>query len=87
MEVRKPNDGMKCRIFEKGIRTKCMFCKKLGLKGAGSRSDLLTRSHPYINYEEKLMAEGIKRDKVSEKSASGRDGDAKRQEPRARRRG
>lgn len=41
-----------------------MFYENLGLKGSESIRDLLTRGKAYINYEDKLLEEDVKINKV-----------------------
>lgn len=38
-----------------------MFRKKLGLDWACNLNDILTKDHPYINYEEKLFNKELKK--------------------------
>lgn len=58
------NDGLKFWIIEKGLRPNCMFWEKVGLKGVGSTSELLTQAQPNINYEERLLAKDVERNKT-----------------------
>ncbi|MCH81447.1 hypothetical protein A2U01_0002234 [Trifolium medium] len=51
------------KISPMGLRTDSMFKKKLGLKEPKSMSELLTRAQPYLNYEEKLLADKVEKDK------------------------
>lgn len=55
------DESLKCWIFEKGLRLDCTFKEKLGCKEAHNPKDLLSRTQPYINYEENLLADGGKR--------------------------
>jgi hypothetical protein len=51
-----------------------MFKERLGLKEPQRMSELLTRVQPYINYEEKLLADKVEKGKGSDKKdVKGRD--------------
>lgn len=49
------NDILKGWIFKRGLRSDCMFWKKLDLKEAHNLKYLLGRTQLYINNEEKLL--------------------------------
>jgi len=51
VEVSRAHHGMKFFIFESNPK------EELGLRAAKDMNDLLTRAQPYINYEEKKLAE------------------------------
>jgi hypothetical protein len=57
VDVKDSDDKLLCWIFKKGLKPDSMFKEKLGLEAPLNMHDLLTRAQPYINYEEKLMAE------------------------------
>lgn len=48
----------KCWIFKKGLRPDNIFWEMLGSKEAYNLKDLLSMDHPYIKYEEKVLADG-----------------------------
>ena len=72
VEILGAHDGLKCFIFESNLREDCKFKKELGLQAAKDMNDLLTCAQPYINYEEKKLAEEALKSKHSNKE--GNDG-------------
>lgn len=52
-----------------------MFCKEIGLEGARSLTDILTRAQPYINYEEKPLVEEVERGRGSGNPVNSRLGE------------
>ncbi|MCI27736.1 hypothetical protein A2U01_0048936, partial [Trifolium medium] len=63
VEVKGEDDRLNYLIFEKGLRSETMFKEKLALKVPKIMSELLVRAHPYINYEEKLLANKVEKGK------------------------
>lgn len=57
IEVHGAQNGLKCSVFESDLREDYKFKKELGLRVDKDMSDLLTHAQPYINYEEKKLAE------------------------------
>ncbi|GAU28596.1 hypothetical protein TSUD_55400 [Trifolium subterraneum] len=57
----------------------CMFSEKLSVKEPRDMTKFLTREQPYINYEEKLLADEVEKDKSSKKygDEKGRNNDEK----------
>jgi hypothetical protein len=72
-EIHGAQDSLKCFIFENNLHDDFKFKKELELRVARDKSDLLTRVQPYINYEEKRLAENALKSKQS-----GKSGDNKR---------
>lgn len=42
-------------MFNKGLRSYCMFKEKIRLEGACNMSNFLNRAHACINYDEELL--------------------------------
>lgn len=59
-------------IFEKGLRIYCVFREKVGLESARRMSGILIKAHMYINYEEKILAKDVERNKGSGNPLIGR---------------
>lgn len=57
VEVQSAHDGSICFIFESDLRDDCKFKEELGFRMAKDMNNLLTRTQPYINYDEKKLAE------------------------------
>ncbi|MCH87871.1 hypothetical protein A2U01_0008752 [Trifolium medium] len=67
IEIKGTHDKLKCYIFEKVLRNDTKFKLKLGLKEPRDMQDLLSHAHNYINYEEKMLGEKVKKTKIPPK--------------------
>lgn len=56
IDVGGSDDSLKCWDFVKGLKLNYASWEKLGRKEARNLKDLLSMVHPYINYEETLVA-------------------------------
>jgi len=70
VEVPGIHDGLKCFIFENNLHDDCKFKEELRLWVAKHMNALLTRAQPYINYEEKKLAEETLRSKQPNKPSN-----------------
>lgn len=67
VEVYGAHDNLEYFMFENNLCHECKFKEELGLRAARDISDLLVQVQPYINYEEKRMAEEAMKNTQSHK--------------------